>query len=44
MGDEDGVNQVKEEDNGVVTLGGGRIHIYMGDVDGIGQVKKEVHN
>jgi hypothetical protein len=24
MGDEDGVDQVKEEDNGVVTLGGGR--------------------
>jgi hypothetical protein len=41
MGDEDGVDQVKEEDNGVVALGGGRTRIYMGDVDGIGQVKKE---
>jgi hypothetical protein len=41
MGDEDGVNQVKEEDDGIVALGGGRTRIYMGDVDGIGRVKKE---
>ena len=41
MGDEDGVDQVKEEEDGVVALGGGRTRIYMGDVDGISQVKKE---
>ena len=41
MGDEHGVDQVKEEDDGVVALGGGQIHICMGDVDGVGQVKKE---
>ena len=41
MGDEDGVDQVKEEDDGVVALGGGRTRIYKGDVDGVGQVKKE---
>jgi hypothetical protein len=41
MGDEDGVDQVKEEVNGVVTLGGDRTRIYMGDADGVGQVKKE---
>ena len=39
--DEDGVDKVKEEDDGVVALGGGRTRIYMGDVDGVGQVKKE---
>ena len=41
MGDEDGVDQVKEEDDGVVALGGGRTRIYMGDVEVVGQVKKE---
>ena len=41
MGDEDGVDQVKMEDDGVVALGEGRTCIYMGDVDGVGQVKKE---
>ena len=41
MGDEDGVDQVKEEDDGVVALGGGRTRIYMEGVDGVGQVKKE---
>ena len=41
MGDEDGIDQVKEEDDGIVALGGGRTRIYMGDVDGVGQVKKE---
>ena len=41
MGDEDGVDQVKEEDDGVVALDRGRTRIYMEDVDGIGQVKKE---
>ena len=41
MGDENGVDLVKEEDNGVVALGGGRTHIYMRDADGVGQVKKE---
>ena len=41
MGDEDGVDQVKEEDDGIVALGGGRTRIYKGDVDGVGQVKKE---
>ena len=41
MGDEDGIDQVKEEDDSVVALGGGRTRIYMGDVDGVGQVKKE---
>jgi hypothetical protein len=41
MGDEDGVDQVKEEDDGVMALGRGRTRIYMGDVDGVSQVKKE---
>jgi hypothetical protein len=41
MGDEDGVDQVKEEDDGVVALAEGRTRIYMGDVDGVGHVKKE---
>jgi len=41
MCDEDDVDQVKEEDDGVVALGGGQTRIYMGDVDGVGQVKKE---
>jgi hypothetical protein len=41
MGHEDGVDQVKEEDDGVMALGGGRARIYMGDEDGVGQVKKE---
>jgi hypothetical protein len=41
MGDEDSVDQVKEEDDDVVALGGGRTRIYMGDVDGIGRIKKE---
>jgi hypothetical protein len=41
MGDEDGVDQVKEEDDGVVALGGDRTRICMDDVDGVGQVKKE---
>ena len=33
MGDEDGIDQVKEEEDGVVALGGGRTCIYTGDVD-----------
>jgi hypothetical protein len=41
MGDEYGVDQVKEEDDGVMALGEGRTHIYMGDVGGINRVKKE---
>jgi hypothetical protein len=41
MGDEDDVDQVKEEEDGIVALGGRRTRIYMGDVDGVGQVKKE---
>jgi hypothetical protein len=41
MGNEDGVDQVKEEDDGVVALGGGQTRIYVGDIDGVGQVKKE---
>ena len=41
MGDEDSVDQVKEENDGVVALGGGQTRIYMGDVDGVGQVNKE---
>jgi hypothetical protein len=41
MGDEDGVDHVKEEDDGIVALCGGRTLIYMQDVDGVGQVKKE---
>jgi hypothetical protein len=41
MGNEDGVDQVKEEDDGVVAHGGGRTRTYMGDVDGVNQVKKE---
>jgi hypothetical protein len=41
MGDEGGVDQVKEEDDGVVALGGGRTRVYMGDADVVGQVKKE---
>jgi hypothetical protein len=41
MGNEDGVDQVKEEDDDVVALGGGQTRIYVGDIDGVGQVKKE---
>jgi hypothetical protein len=41
MDDEDDIDQVKEEDDGIVALGGGRTRIYMGDVDGVGRVKKE---
>jgi hypothetical protein len=41
MSDGYGIDRVKEEDDGVVTLGGGRTFIYVGDEDGIGQVKKE---
>ena len=41
MGDEDDVDQVKEEDDSIVALGGGRTRIYMGDVDGVDQVKKK---
>ena len=42
MGHEDGVDQVKEEEDGVVALGGGRwARIYMGDEDGVGPVNKE---
>jgi hypothetical protein len=41
MGDEVDVDQVKEEVDGVVTLGGGRTRIYMGDADGICHVKKK---
>jgi len=41
MGNEDDVDQVKEEDDSIVALGGGRTRIYMGDVDGAGRVKKE---
>jgi hypothetical protein len=41
MGDEDSVDQVKEESDDVMALGGGRTRIYMGDVDGIGRIKKE---
>jgi hypothetical protein len=41
MSDEDSVDQVKMEDDGVVALGRGRTRIYMGDVDGVGQAKKE---
>ena len=41
MDDVDGVNQVKEEDDGVVALDGGRTRIYICDVDGVGQVKNE---
>jgi hypothetical protein len=41
MGDEDDVDQVKEEDDNVVALGESRTHIYMDDVDGVGQVKKK---
>ena len=41
MGGENDVDQVKEEDDGIVALGGGRTHICMGDVEGVGQVKKE---
>ena len=41
MGDEDSVDQVKAEDDGVMALGGGWTRIYTGDVDVIDQVKKE---
>jgi hypothetical protein len=41
MGDEDGVDQVKGDVDGIMALGGGRTRIYMGDVDGVGRVKKE---
>ena len=40
MGDEDGVDQVKKENDGVVALGGARTRIYKGDVDDVGQVRK----
>jgi hypothetical protein len=40
-GHEDGVDQVKTGDDGIVALGRGWTHIYMGDVDGIDQVKEE---
>jgi hypothetical protein len=41
MGDEDDIDQVKEENDGVMSLGGGCTRIYMGDVDGVGRVRKE---
>lgn len=41
MGDEDGIDQVKEEDDGSMALGIDWTYIYMGDEDGIDQVKKE---
>ena len=41
MGDGDNINQVKEEDNGIVALGEGWTCISMGNEDGTGQVKKE---
>ena len=41
MGDEDGVDQVKEEDDGIVALGRGRARICKGDVDGVGQDKNK---
>jgi hypothetical protein len=41
MGDKDNINQVKEEDNSIVALGGGRTRICMGDADSVGRVKKE---
>jgi hypothetical protein len=41
IGDEDGIDQVKEENDGIVALSGGRTRMYIGDVDGVGQVKKE---
>ena len=41
MGDEDIVDQVKQEDDGIMALGGGWTRISMGDIDGVGQVKKE---
>jgi hypothetical protein len=40
MGDEDDVNQVKKDNDGVVALGRGRTRIYTGDENGTGQVKK----
>jgi hypothetical protein len=40
MGDEDSVDQVKEDD-GIVALGGGWTCIYIGNEDGVGQVKKK---
>lgn len=41
MGDEDSIDQMKEEDDNVVTHGRGRIRIYMCDEDGASQVKNE---
>jgi hypothetical protein len=41
MCDEDDINQVKEEDNSIVALGGGRTCICMGDANGVSRVKKE---
>ena len=41
MGDEDGVDQVKEEDDGIVALGRGQARICKGDVDGVGQDKNK---
>jgi hypothetical protein len=40
MGDEDDVNQVKEDNDGVIALGGGRTCIYTSDENGTRQVKK----
>lgn len=40
-GDEDGIGQVQEEDDGIVAFGKGRTHIYKGDENGIDQIKKE---
>ena len=40
MDDVDGVNQVKEEDDGIVELGRGQTCVYIeDDEDGVGQVK-----
>jgi hypothetical protein len=36
MCDEAGVDQVEEEEDGVVAFSEGRTHIYMGDTDDIG--------
>lgn len=39
MGDEENIGPVKDDD-GVMSLGGGRTYIYMGNEDGIDPVKK----
>jgi hypothetical protein len=39
MGDEENIDRVKDDD-GVMSLGGGRTYIYMGNEDGISPVKK----